>query len=201
MDSKIQGNSTDETLSIFIETQVDPIIRKDDGNHNGHGIPGQSVVDNLPHKFFIKDANLRYVSVNHHLAQDLGLSIDDIIGKTDKDLFAKDVAKRHHAVDLEILSTGTTIESEACIQRVGLTKWEKTIKAPFRDESGTICGILGMYHDITERKRAEERFRTIFEAAPYAYYLSDLKGKFVDGNKEAERITGYKKRNLSAKVF
>ena len=52
-----------------------------------------------------------------------------------------------------------------------------------------------------ERKRAEEKFRIIFESAPDAYYLSDLKGKFIDGNKAAERITGYRKEELIGKSF
>jgi len=59
-----------------------------------------------------------------------------------------------------------------------------------------------------ERKRAEEdmksseeRLRLLFEYAPDAYYLSDLKGHFIDGNKEAERTLGYKKEELIGKSF
>jgi PAS domain S-box-containing protein len=50
--------------------------------------------------------------------------------------------------------------------------------------------------DITERKqseetlrKSEERFKLIFEYAPDAYYLNDLKGNFLDGNKAAEKTT------------
>ena len=43
---------------------------------------------------------------------------------------------------------------------------------------------------------SEERFQILFEHAPDGYYLSDLKGTFVDGNAAAERITGYKREEL-----
>jgi len=43
---------------------------------------------------------------------------------------------------------------------------------------------------------SEERLQILFEQAPDGYYLSDLKGTFVDGNPAAERITGYKREEL-----
>ncbi len=48
---------------------------------------------------------------------------------------------------------------------------------------------------------SEERLRILFEHAPDGYYLSDLKGTFVDGNAAAERITGYKKEELIGRSF
>ena len=68
--------------------------------------------------------------------------------------------------------------------------------------------ILGIVTDITERKKmernlrsSEERLSLLFQYAPDAYYLSDLKGNFVDGNKAAEELTGYKKDELVGKSF
>ena len=62
--------------------------------------------------------------------------------------------------------------------------------------------------DITERKRAEEkikdseeRLKILFDYAPDAYYISDLKGNFIDGNKAAERVIGYKREELIGKSF
>ena len=62
--------------------------------------------------------------------------------------------------------------------------------------------------DITERKKAEEELRDseehlkiLFDYAPDAYYINDLKGKFIDGNKAAERVIGYKKEELIGSSF
>jgi PAS domain S-box-containing protein/putative nucleotidyltransferase with HDIG domain len=52
-----------------------------------------------------------------------------------------------------------------------------------------------------ELKRSEERLKIIFEFAPDALYLNDLKGNFVDGNKAAEELTGYKREELIRKSF
>jgi len=50
-------------------------------------------------------------------------------------------------------------------------------------------------------KNSEERFRLLFEHAPDGYYLSDLKGVFVDGNAVTESITGYARSELIGKSF
>jgi PAS domain S-box-containing protein len=50
-------------------------------------------------------------------------------------------------------------------------------------------------------KEAEERLRLLFEFAPDAYYLNDLKGHFIDGNKAAEELTGYRREELIGKSF
>ena len=65
-----------------------------------------------------------------------------------------------------------------------------------------------MIQDITERKKSEialreseEKFKAFFEFAPDACYLSDLEGYFMDGNKAAEELIGYKKEELIGKNF
>ncbi len=50
-------------------------------------------------------------------------------------------------------------------------------------------------------RTSEERLQILFELAPDAYYLSDLKGAFVDGNAAAETITGYKREELIDSSF
>jgi PAS domain S-box-containing protein len=62
--------------------------------------------------------------------------------------------------------------------------------------------------EIAERKQTEEilreneeRLMILFESAPDAYYLSDLKGNFVDGNKAAEELLGYSRNEMIGKSF
>lgn len=68
--------------------------------------------------------------------------------------------------------------------------------------------IVAVYDDITERKQAEkelkdseERLKILFDYAPDAYYISDLKGNFIDGNIASERVIGYKREELIGSSF
>lgn len=68
--------------------------------------------------------------------------------------------------------------------------------------------IVAVYDDITERKQAEEqtkdseeRLKILFDYAPDAYYISDIKGKFIDGNIASERVIGYKREELIGSSF
>jgi len=68
--------------------------------------------------------------------------------------------------------------------------------------------IVAVYDDVTERKEveeelrdSEERLKILFDYAPDAYYISDIKGKFIDGNKAAEKLIGYKREELIGKSF
>ena len=100
-------------------------------------------------------------------------------------------------------------EVEYCLlHEDGSERWMQDIWIVVRDNSGRPVAIQGMVRDDTERKQAEEslkesedRFRQLFEYAPDAYYLNDLEGNFIDGNRAAEDLTGYKRKELIGKNF
>lgn len=79
---------------------------------------------------------------------------------------------------------------------------------PIFGDNGKVNSVLALNVDVTDRRKAEEvlkeseeRLKIIFEFAPDAYYLSNLKGEFLDGNAAAEEVLGFKKKELIGKSF
>jgi len=77
-----------------------------------------------------------------------------------------------------------------------------------KDAEGNILRTETLFREASKQEQTEEeladlkeRLNVLFLYAPDAYYLNDLKGTFIDGNKAAERITGYSKTELIGKSF
>ena len=79
--------------------------------------------------------------------------------------------------------------------------WPEEFVSLLRIVGNQLAHALERKHVEGELKEREERLQLIFEYAPDAYYLSDLKGTFIDGNKAAEELTKYKKEELIGKSF
>ena len=116
----------------------------------------RTLVDNIPQKIFLKDRNYRWAAINKKLALDLGLQPDEIVGKLDSDLFPPDLAAKYHEDDLRIMGTGKTEDFEEKYIQDGKETWVQTVKTPVIDEKGNIIGVLGVFQDITEKKKNEE---------------------------------------------
>ncbi len=121
----------------------------------------RTLVENLPQKVFLKDENSVYVSCNEHYAQDLKIQPGEITGKTDYDFYPGESAEKYRADDKRIMETGETEDFEEKYVHDGQEFWVHTVKTPVRNESSNIVGVLGIFHDITERKRAEAEIRSL----------------------------------------
>ncbi len=59
--------------------------------------------------------------------------------------------------------------------------------------------FVSLRRSLSRLRASEQRWKLLFDAAPDAYYLHDLTGTFVDGNRAAEALTGYAKQELIGK--
>ncbi len=68
--------------------------------------------------------------------------------------------------------------------------------APIKDADGKVLGAVLIFRDVTERRRAEDRFRLVVESAPNAMVMVDRKGRIVLINSQTERLFGYARGEL-----
>jgi len=122
----------------------------------------QLVVEHVPSRIFWKDRDLRYMGCNTRFARDAGLSTpEELSGKTDFEMGWKDQAELYRADDKAVLTAGAPrldIE-EPQTTPDGNTIWLRTSKVPLRNKDDRIIGILGLYQDVTARRRAEQDLR------------------------------------------
>jgi len=82
------------------------------------------------------------------------------------------------------------------LRKDGSRFWASVIITPMLDESGTLTGYSKVTRDITERKRSEERFRLVVEAAPNAMIMVDADGRITLVNAQTEKLFGYPREEL-----
>jgi PAS domain S-box-containing protein len=121
-----------------------------------------TLIDYLPDYIFVKDVDSRIILDNIAHRRLLGETLQrEVVGKTDFDFFPSELAEAYFADEQRILQSGEPMvnREEPVIDREGNQKWLLTTKVPLRDNQGVITGIVGINHDITKRKQAEDRLK------------------------------------------
>jgi PAS domain S-box-containing protein len=123
-----------------------------------------SLIENLPVMVFIKDAHtLRYVRQNRAAMDLLGLSNEEVIGKSDHDFLPPEQADFVQGKDREVLAAGRLVDipEQSIHTRLLGVRILHTMKMPILDEHGKPKFLLGISVDITERKLAEHAIREL----------------------------------------
>lgn len=118
-----------------------------------------NVLNNIPFNVFWKDKSSVYAGCNQAFADVTGVrDPKNIVGKSDHDLpWTKQEADFYRQGDRKVVETGKPLlDIEGTLtQADGRTKTMITSTVPLRNQDGSIFGILGIYYDITERKKME----------------------------------------------
>lgn len=116
-----------------------------------------ALINSLSDIAWLKNQDGHYIIVNQAFANAYGLTPEDVLGKTDADLWEAAVAEKNREDDSQIFETGKTIRTEEwMLDKNGIRLWVETIKTPILDVNGQVVGTAGVSRDITERRAIEE---------------------------------------------
>ncbi len=118
----------------------------------------RTVIDGLPDAIYAKDLETRKTVVNRADLDNIGAESEAaVLGKTDSELFPRDLAERYYADDRVVLESGEPMldHEERLVRPDGEERWLLTSKLPLRDSVGRVVGLVGIGRDITERKQAQ----------------------------------------------
>ncbi|MCL2819754.1 MAG: ATP-binding protein [Oscillospiraceae bacterium] len=127
--------------------------------------------DTIPDLIYIKDLNLRFTHVNKAMLENYSLSLEDILGKNENEIWEPGTLERNYDVlNHKVIESGLPVKQEEIIaDSKGSFKTYETIRMPIRID-GAIAYVMGMARDITKRKELEQVQKDRYD---YAMKLTD----------------------------
>lgn len=159
----------------------------------------ESMLAALPTPVFYKDTEGRYQGCNEAFTEVMGITAEQLRGKTVYELWPSEHAQRYHQMDLELLREPQLQVYEFEVKdKNGYIKPVIYYKNIFRDENNVIAGLVGSFADISEIKKAQneihrrEKFlESVLYHAPDAIVTLDEKHRVIDWNPGAVKMFGY----------
>jgi PAS domain S-box-containing protein len=125
----------------------------------------KAILNNIPDIAWLKDKEGRFIMVNEPFGKFCGVRSQDIVGKTDFDIWPNDVAKRYAIYDREVMMEGKRKSlEEPLTEKEGKKLIVETIRIPIYNDKGDIIGTAGISRDITERAKEGKRLVQVLEA-------------------------------------
>ncbi len=160
----------------------------------------QVLINAIPNPIFFKDAEGRYLGCNRAFEDYLGISRQDLIGKSVYDIAPPHLAEIYHQADAELFTRGinqTQVYESSVIYADGTPHEVIFYKATFPTSEGTLGGLVGAILDITERKRAEQALAVqkhfsdqLLQNAAAAAFVIDAEHRVIVWNRACEELTG-----------
>ncbi|RHW74917.1 response regulator [Colwellia sp. RSH04] len=137
----------------------------------------QIVLDNISALIYLKDLQGVYLLVNKEWETTLGLKTEDVVGKTDDEIFPQEIAQNLIATDQEAIANSSTVQLENIAPDTeGNIKTYWTSKIPIIADNVHVTGVLGVSVDITARKNMEAE---LINAKELAEQANVAKGEFL----------------------
>lgn len=153
-----------------------------------------------------EDGRFRNLAVNPAFERSVGMSREQLIGRTTDETVPAEVAAKANAKYRRCVAAGAVVDEEIELALPAGRRFFHSTLIPVRDAFGRIYRIVGITRDITERKRAErlqhereQEFRALVEHSPDGVVRYDRQGRRLYVNPAVERVLGVPAESLIGK--
>lgn len=157
----------------------------------------RTFMDHAPDLIYFKDREGHFIEVNTAMAEEVQMTPEELIGRTDFDFLPEEQAKQKYEDDREVMRTRQPIQKEEMATMPNGDQWYLTTKMPRYDEDGRVAGTFGTSWNITYRKKAAEELRQLrallsntIDSMPSILVGVNADGRVIQWNRQAEHATG-----------
>ncbi len=157
----------------------------------------EAIAQSAGDPIFAKDREGRYIFCNRAAAQGIGRQPDEVVGRTNAELFTPEVAAQVTANDQMAMSRTVPTVFEEGLSTPDGTRVLLSTKGPLFNAQGAIVGMIGVGRDVTETRQAERalrdseaHYRSVFAALNEGVIVSDPEGRVISCNPAGERMVG-----------
>jgi two-component system CheB/CheR fusion protein len=153
------------------------------------------LINQSPDLIFVLDQSLRYVWVPKTAAPFTG---EQVLGKTDWDLFPPHDATRLDSINRQVMQTGQSVKYELTIESADGPIHHQNTAQPWRDSAGNVCGVVVYARDVTDQRQALDRYQATFENAAVGIANIALDGRLLRINQRFCDMLGYSRQQMQS---
>ncbi len=169
----------------------------------------RTLIDHIPDMIYVRDRANRFLTANQSFARRMGVATAaDLIGKTDADFYPPELAAQYAARDKKIFA-GDELLNYDCV--IPFPNGEHlnalNTKVPLKNAQGEVIGIVGVSHDLTERKQMEQALReseafyhSLVDQMPAGVFRKGPDGRFLFVSPGYCRLKGMKAEEFLGKT-
>ncbi|KJS03636.1 MAG: ATP-binding protein [Desulfobulbaceae bacterium BRH_c16a] len=145
-----------DVMAITIKNHIEELTEREKTIAKQQGLL-KTIMNVTPDFIALQDKDLTYTFAGKAFCEHFNLNEEDVVGKTDFDIFSGSEADLHFHEDKQILLTGRPLVKEITFKRPDGQKWFHVVKVPVYDQDDSIGGILLTARDISMLKKFQEQ--------------------------------------------